>query len=62
MPPTIGAAIRFMVSDPVPWLHIIGVSAAMMAATVITTGRNCSSAPSTPLRRRQLGAHRSIGN
>src|SRR5262252_4143582 len=34
MPPIIGTAMRCMTSEPVPLLHNIGSSPAMMAATV----------------------------
>ena len=37
-PPTIGAAILFMTSDPVPWLNIIGTSPARMTETVMILG------------------------
>ena len=47
MPPTIGAAIRLMTSEPVPWLHMIGSRPAMIATTVIILGRTRSTAPST---------------
>ena len=33
MPPTIGAAMRRMTSEPVPLPHIMGNSPAMMATT-----------------------------
>ena len=46
IPPTIGDAIRFITSAPVPELHRIGISAAVIAVTVITTGRSRSNAPS----------------
>ena len=45
MPPIIGTAMRCITSAPVPWLHIIGNSPAMMAATVIIFGRTRSTAP-----------------
>ena len=45
MPPIIGTAMRCMTSAPVPWLHMIGSSPAMMAATVIILGRTRSTAP-----------------
>ena len=32
IPPIIGTAMRCITSDPVPWLHMIGNSPAMMAA------------------------------
>ena len=39
IPPTIGAAMRRMTSEPVPLLHMIGSSPAMIATTVIIFGR-----------------------
>ena len=45
MPPIIGTAMRCITSAPVPWLHRIGKSPAMMAATVIIFGRTRSTAP-----------------
>jgi hypothetical protein len=35
MPPIIGAAMRCMISEPVPELHMIGSRPDMMATTVI---------------------------
>ena len=46
MPPIIGTAMRCMTSEPVPVLHRIGTSPAMMATTVIIFGRTRSTAPS----------------
>src|SRR6266496_1422354 len=46
MPPTIGAAMRFITSAPVPSLHRIGARPAMIAVTVIITGRRRCTAPS----------------
>ena len=46
IPPTIGDAMRFITSAPVPVLHRMGIRPAMMAVTVMTTGRSRSSAPS----------------
>ena len=46
MPPTIGAATRAMISEPVPWPHIIGTRPAMTMATVIAFGRTRNTAPS----------------
>ena len=46
MPPTIGAAIGFMMSEPTPVLHKIGSRLSMIAATVIILGRTRSTAPS----------------
>jgi hypothetical protein len=34
-----GAAIRFITSAPVPWLHIMGRSPMRIAMTVIIFGR-----------------------
>ena len=39
MPPTIGAAIRFMTSAPVPCDHMMGRSPMNITPTVITFGR-----------------------
>src|SRR5262249_1421972 len=38
-PPTIGAAMRFMTSAPVPWDHRTGNRPARIVATVIIFGR-----------------------
>ena len=46
IPPTIGAAIRLMTSEPVPVPHMMGSRPAMMATTVIIFGRTRSTAPS----------------
>ena len=46
MPPTIGAAMRLITSEPVPVPHMIGSRPAMMATTVIIFGRTRSTAPS----------------
>jgi hypothetical protein len=46
MPPTIGAAIRFITLAPVPLPHRIGSSPAIIAVTVIIFGRTRSTAPS----------------
>src|SRR6267378_725915 len=46
MPPIMGTAIRCMISEPVPVLHMIGSRPAMMATTVIIFGRTRSTAPS----------------
>ena len=45
MPPIIGTAMRCMTSEPVPVLHMMGSSPAMMATTVIIFGRTRSTAP-----------------
>ena len=45
MPPTIGAAIRCMTSDPVPLPIMIGTRPATMIVTVIAFGRTRSTAP-----------------
>ena len=46
MPPIIGTAVRCVTSDPVPVLHRMGSSPAVMAMTVIILGRTRSTAPS----------------
>ena len=46
IPPTIGAAIRFMTLAPVPLPQRMGSSPAMIAVTVIIFGRTRSTAPS----------------
>lgn len=38
-PPTIGAAIRFITSEPAPWLHMMGRRPIRIAMTVIILGR-----------------------
>ena len=45
MPPIIGAAMRLITSDPVPWLHMMGSRPAMIAVTVMILGRTRSTAP-----------------
>ena len=45
MPPIIGTAIRCMISEPAPVLHMIGSRPAMIATTVIIFGRTRSTAP-----------------
>ena len=45
MPPIMGTAMRCMTSEPVPVLHMIGKSPAMIATTVIILGRTRSTAP-----------------
>jgi hypothetical protein len=42
MPPTIGAAIRFDRSDPVPVVHMIGISPTSIVGTVMNFGRSRS--------------------
>ena len=46
MPPIIGTAMRCMISEPVPLLHMIGNKPPLMATTVIILGRTRSTAPS----------------
>ncbi len=60
IPPTIGAAIRFITSAPVPWLHIIGSNPRKMAEAVITTGRTRRIAPSTMASTRLVEVHCSL--
>jgi len=45
IPPTIGAAIGFMMSDPTPVLHRIGTGPAMTTLTVISFGRRRNTEP-----------------
>ena len=45
IPPTIGAATRFITSAPVPCPHNMGISPAMIAVTVMAFGRSRSQAP-----------------
>jgi hypothetical protein len=40
IPPTIGAAIGFMTSDPMPDSHKIGARLRITAVTVISLGRS----------------------
>lgn len=46
IPPTIGAAVHCMISDPVPWPNMIGSRSARITATVIAFGRTCCTTPS----------------
>ncbi len=46
MPPTIGAAMRRMISEPVPLLHMIGSRPTVIAVTVIIFGRTRPALPS----------------
>ena len=46
IPPTMGAAIRLITSEPVPVPYMIGNRPAMIATTVIIFGRTRSTAPS----------------
>lgn len=52
MPPIIGAAIRFITSAPVPWLHMIGKRPRRMAEAVIIFGLTRWTAPSMTASRR----------
>src|SRR6266852_3171190 len=45
IPPIIGAAMRFITSAPVSWLHMIGASPRNITPTVITLGRRRCTAP-----------------
>ena len=60
MPPTIGAAMRRMTSDPVPLPNMIGSRPAMIAATVMMIGRTRSSAPSMTACCRPVSARPSL--
>ena len=44
-PPTIGVAMRFITSVPVPWLHKIGARPATMTQAVMALGRTRFTAP-----------------
>ena len=44
-PPTMGAAMRFITSAPVPWLNMIGIKPARMTLTVMILGRMRLTAP-----------------
>ncbi len=46
MPPIIGAAMRFITSDPAPCDHMIGTSPMNIQATVMNFGRMRFTAPS----------------
>jgi len=45
MPPTIGAAIRFITSEPVPIDHITGNKPMQVVAKVMNFGRSLFAAP-----------------
>ena len=45
IPPTKGAAIRFITSEPVPVDHMIGMSPRAIVAIVINFGLNLLTAP-----------------
>ena len=47
MPPTMGAAMRFITSAPVPVDHMMGKRPMNMHPTVITLGRTRMAAPCT---------------
>ena len=57
MPPTIGAAMRFMAWEPLPTLHITGSKPMIVVETVIILGRTRDTAPSmmAAVRSRILG-------
>lgn len=46
MPPIIGAAMGFMISEPVPVESIIGINPIRVVKTVISFGRKRRTAPS----------------
>jgi hypothetical protein len=46
MPPTIGAAMRFITLTPTPFPQRMGIKPAVIAMTVIIFGRTRSTAPS----------------
>src|SRR5439155_1391405 len=45
IPPTMGAAIRFMTLAPAPWLQRAGTRPSMIASTVMSFGRTRLTAP-----------------
>ena len=47
MPPTMGAAMRFMISEPDPVDQKIGIKPMLMVAKVMNLGRSRLAAPST---------------
>jgi hypothetical protein len=53
-PPTMGAAIRFITSAPVPELNMIGIKPASMTLTVIIFGRMRLTAPNMTASRKSL--------
>ena len=46
MPPTIGVAMGFITSEPMPVSHRMGTKLASTAVTVMSFGRSRSTAPS----------------
>ncbi len=54
-PPIIGAAMRFMMSAPVPLLNMMGMSPARMTLTVMILGRMRLTAPCMMLSSRSAG-------
>ena len=46
MPPTMGAAMRFITSEPAPVAHMIGNSPMQVVAKVMNLGRRRLTAPS----------------
>ena len=44
-PPTMGAAILFIISAPAPWLNMMGIRPARITLTVIILGRILFTAP-----------------
>jgi len=50
IPPTIGAAIGFITSEPIPVTHWIGIRLARTAETVISFGWSRCTAPSKSVR------------
>ena len=54
MPPTIGTAMRLMISLPVPLPHRMGSKPATITVTVIAFGRTRCTAPSITASRREF--------
>jgi hypothetical protein len=61
MPPTMGAAMRVMTSEPVPWPSRIGSKPAITTATVIAFGLTRMTAPLAHGRQQRLFGGRRAG-
>ena len=57
IPPTMGAAIGFKTSDPMPVLQSIGRRPPSVAATVMSFGRRRSTAPATTASKSSVVRH-----
>jgi hypothetical protein len=60
MPPIIGAAIRFMISEPVPVDQRIGTNPIVIVAKFVNFGRRGFAAPSAILVLDQVSASRTV--